>query len=145
MSAGGLGDGRVRLDKWLWAARFFKTRSAATEAVQGGKVHLNGTRAKPARDVRPGDLIEVTVGDTLFTVEVTALAQRRGSATQAALLYNETAESRLRRERLREQRSAAPPPGADMAGGRPSKRDRRRIDALRAASRGRGGGPPPPD
>lgn len=127
-------DGRVRIDKWLWAARFFKTRSAATEAVQGGKVHVNGARAKPARDVRPGDTVEVTVGDTPFTVEVTGLAERRGTAAQAALLYTETPESRARRERLREVRRMAPPPGADMAG-RPSKRDRRRMDALRSPGR----------
>lgn len=133
-------EGRVRVDKWLWAARFFKTRSAATEAVQGGKVHVGGVRAKPARDVRPGDIIELTVGETPFTVEVTGLAERRGSAAQAALLYAETPESRERRERLREIRRMAPPPGADIAGGRPSKRDRRRIDAVRGDAR-RAGGP----
>jgi len=138
-------EGRVRIDKWLWAARFFKTRSAATEAVQGGKVHLNGARAKPARDVRPGDSVEVTVGDTPVTVEVTALAERRGSAAQAALLYSETRESRERRERLRELRRMAPPPGADIAGGRPSKRDRRRMDAMRAGRHGPGGTPPRTD
>jgi ribosome-associated heat shock protein Hsp15 len=136
-------DGRVRIDKWLWAARFFKTRSAATGAVQGGKVHLNGARAKPARDVRPGDLVEVTVGDTPFAVEVTGLADRRGSATQAALLYRETAESRERRERLREQRRLAPALGADISGGRPSKRDRRRLEAVRSADRLRARGRSP--
>ena len=136
-----IGDGRVRVDKWLWAARFFKTRSAATEAVQGGRVHVNGVRAKPARDVRPGDTVELTVGDTPFTVEVTGLAERRGSAAQAALLYTETPESRERRERLREQRRLAPPLGADIVGGRPSKRDRRRLDAIREGGAGRGGRP----
>lgn len=130
-------EGRVRIDKWLWAARFFKTRSAATEAVQGGKVHVGGVRAKPARDVKPGDVIEVTVGETTFTVEVTGLAERRGSAAQAALLYTETPESAERRARQREIRRMAPPPGADLVG-RPSKRDRRRIDAVRGGTRGTG-------
>ncbi|MEQ8834380.1 MAG: RNA-binding S4 domain-containing protein [Miltoncostaeaceae bacterium] len=141
MTPPGLDEGRVRLDKWLWAARFFKTRSAATEAVQGGRVHLNGARAKPARDVRTGDMIEVTVGEATFHVEVTGLADRRGSAAQAALLYRETTESRERRERLREQRRMAAPLGSDLVGGRPEKRDRRRLDALRGGGRGRGGAP----
>ncbi len=133
-----MSEGRVRIDKWLWAARFFKTRSAATEAVQGGKVHVAGVRAKPARDVKPGDVVDVTVGETPFTVEVTGLAERRGSAAQAALLYTETPESVARRERLREVRRMAPPPGADIVGGRPSKRDRRRMDAVREGARGSG-------
>lgn len=127
-------DGRVRIDKWLWAARFFKTRTAATEAVQGGKVQVGGVRAKPARDVRPGDVVHISLGEVPIVVEVQALAERRGSAAQAALLYTETRESRERRERAREQRRLAPPPGADAAG-RPSKRDRRRIDAMRSQSR----------
>jgi ribosome-associated heat shock protein Hsp15 len=122
---------RVRIDKWLWAARFFKTRSLATEAVQGGRVHVDGARVKPARDVRLGDRIEIVMGQTTMAVVVTALADRRGSATAAALLDEETAESVQRRERERELRRLAPPPGADLAG-RPGKRDRRRIEAQRA-------------
>jgi ribosome-associated heat shock protein Hsp15 len=125
---------RVRIDKWLWAARFFKTRSLATEAVQGGRVHVGGARVKPARDVRIGEEIAVTVGDSTTVVVVRALADRRGPATEAARLYEETAESRERRERRREQRRLAPTPGADMHG-RPAKRDRRRIEAMRAARR----------
>lgn len=122
---------RVRIDKWLWAARFFKTRSLATDAVQGGRVHVEGVRAKPARDVRIGETIAVTVGDQTITVVVCALGQRRGPASEAALLYEETAESRERRERRREERRLAPTPGADLRG-RPAKRDRRRIEALRS-------------
>ena len=125
-----MSEDRVRIDKWLWAARFFKTRSLATDAVQGGRVHVDGARVKPARDVRLGDRIEVAVGDSTMTVVVRALGDRRGSATAAALLYEETPESRERREREREQRRLAPAPGSDLQG-RPSKRDRRRIEAQR--------------
>ena len=128
---------RVRIDKWLWAARFFKTRSLATEAVAGGKVHLDDQRVKPARDVHVGDRLQITVGESTVIVVVRALADRRGSATVAATLYDETAESREKREREREQRRLAPAPGADMHG-RPSGRDRRRLEAQRASQRRRG-------
>jgi len=126
----------VRIDKWLWAARFFKTRSLATEAVAGGRVHVEGARAKPARDVRVGETVSVTVGETTTVVVVRALADKRGPASQAALLYDETEDSRLARERRRELRRLAPPLGADMAG-RPSKRDRRRLEAMRGRRRPR--------
>ncbi len=119
---------RVRIDKWLWAARFYKTRSAATDAVNGGRVHVNGVRAKPSKDVVAGDKIELTVGEMPWTVEVTGLADRRGSAAVAATLYRETAES----QKVRAQRSAdrrVRPVGADL-GERPTKRDRRRIEDL---------------
>jgi ribosome-associated heat shock protein Hsp15 len=129
-------EGRVRIDKWLWAARFFKTRSLATEAVAGGRVHVEGARAKPARDVRVGETVSVTVGETTTVVVVRALADKRGPASQAALLYDETEDSRLARERRRELRRLAPPLGADMAG-RPSKRDRRRLEAMRGRRRPR--------
>ena len=95
---------RVRIDKWLWAARFFKTRTLATEAVAGGRVHLDGTRIKPSRDVHVGDRLQITVGESTMSVVVRALGDRRGSATVAALLYDETTESREKREREREQR-----------------------------------------
>jgi ribosome-associated heat shock protein Hsp15 len=132
-----MADDRVRIDKWLWAARFFKTRSLATGAVQGGRVQVEGIRVKASRDVRVGETVAVTVGETTITVVVRALADKRGSAPQAALLYAETDESRRARERRRELRRMAPPPGADLAG-RPSKRDRRRIEAMRGGrSRGR--------
>ena len=123
------GRGNCRLDKWLWAARFFKTRTLATEAVQGGRVHVDGVRAKPARPVRVGEVVEITAGGTAWTVVVRALADKRGSATQAAALYEETPESVERRERRREERRLAPAPGAGAP--RPSKRDRRRIEAMR--------------
>ncbi len=128
----------VRIDKWLWAARFFKTRGLATEAVTGGRVHVNGARVKPAKDVRVGDTVEIRIGVTEWTVEVVELAEKRGPASVAQGLYAETEESRLERERLALQRKAAPPPlGADL-GARPTKQDRRRIEALRKARRGFG-------
>jgi len=125
---------RVRLDKWLWAARFFKTRGLATEAVQGGRVHVEGARAKPAREVRVGEKVEVTIGPVVRTVVVRALSDRRGPASEAARLYEETEASRERRERQAAERRAAPPPGADL-GARPTKRDRRRIEAIRSSLR----------
>ena len=129
---------RVRIDKWLWAARFFKTRGAATEAVGGGHVQVNGVRVKPARDVAPGDRLEIRRGQQRFTVVVTGLAERRGPASVAAELYEETAESIAERERRRAERRLAQPIGADLSA-RPTKRDRRRLDALRAAQRRRPG------
>jgi ribosome-associated heat shock protein Hsp15 len=131
---------RVRIDKWLWAARFFKTRSLATEAVAGGRVHVDGQRVKPAKDVRVGDRLEITIGEATFSVEVLGLADKRGPAAQAQALYAESEESRARREQQRELRRMAPPLGHDLQG-RPSKRDRRRLEAQRAAgSRRRGSG-----
>jgi ribosome-associated heat shock protein Hsp15 len=127
---------RVRIDKWLWAARFFKTRGAATEAVVGGHVHVNGERVKPARDVKVGDRLEIRRGQQRFTVVVTGLAERRGPAAAAAELYEETPESVAERERRREERRLAKPVGADLTA-RPTKRDRRRLDALRRAQRRR--------
>ena len=129
----------VRIDKWLWAARFFKTRRAATEAVSGGRVLVNGVRVKPAKEVRPNDLVEVRVGQAAWTVRVRALADKRGSAAAAAALYEETPESAALREERAQQRRLAAPPGADL-GARPTKRDRRRLEALRRAMRDRGAG-----
>jgi ribosome-associated heat shock protein Hsp15 len=125
---------RVRIDKWLWAARFFKTRSLASDAVAGGHVHVDGERVKPARDVKVGDRLEIRRGQTRFTVVVTALADRRGPASAAAELYEETPESIAAREQHREQRRLAKPVGADLSE-RPTKRDRRRLDALRRGRR----------
>jgi ribosome-associated heat shock protein Hsp15 len=122
---------QVRIDKWLWAARFFKTRSAATDAVLGGHVHVGGVRVKPAREVRAGDTIEIRRDQLRWTVVVTALADRRGSASVASTLYEETAESAEARERHRLERRLAQPLGADL-GARPTKRARRRLEALRA-------------
>jgi ribosome-associated heat shock protein Hsp15 len=125
-----------RLDKWLWCARFFKTRSLATEAVLGGRVHVNGERVKPAKDVAVGDTLEITVATVRRTVVVSALADQRGPASVAATLYEETPESVEARERQALERRLARPLGADL-GARPTKLDRRRLDALRRAQRGR--------
>jgi ribosome-associated heat shock protein Hsp15 len=124
----------VRVDKWLWAARFFKTRGAATEAVLGGHVQVNGARVKPARDVVVGDRLEITRSRGRCTVVVTGLADRRGSASVAATLYDETPESVEERKRRRDERRLARPLGADLSA-RPTKRDRRRLDALRRGQR----------
>lgn len=118
---------RTRLDKWLWAARFYKHRTAATDAVDGGKVKLNGMAVKPAREVKPGDRIEITIEEDVRVVIVRAIADRRGPASVAQTLYEETPDSLARREAARETRKLAATPGADLHG-RPTKRDRRRID-----------------
>jgi ribosome-associated heat shock protein Hsp15 len=121
---------RVRLDKWLWAARFYKTRALAAEAVEGGKVEVNGDRPKRARPLKPGDEVRIRLGPYEHHVVVHALSNRRGPAAEAATLYEETAASREARERLALQlRSAAPPFHHEK--GRPSKKDRRDIDRLR--------------
>jgi len=124
----------VRVDKWLWAARLFKTRSAASHAVLGGRVHLNGERIKPSKLVRAGDMIEVTGRTVRRTLAVTGLADRRGPASVAATLYKETPESLAARERYTIERRLARPLGADL-GTRPTKQARRRLDALRRAER----------
>jgi ribosome-associated heat shock protein Hsp15 len=129
----------VRIDRWLWTARFFKTRGAATDAVGGGRVHLNGARVKPAKDVRAGDTVAVTVGVMRREVVIVALAERRGPATAAQLLYEETPDSIARREQRSVDRRFARPLGADL-GARPTKQDRRRLEALRRAERRRSGG-----
>ena len=129
----------VRIDKWLWAARFFKTRSAATEAVVGGRVHLNGARTKPAKEVRVDDTVEVTIGATRRTVVVRGLAERRGPARDAAALYEETPESVERREEHASLQRLSRPLGADL-GTRPTKQARRRLEALRRAERRRRSG-----
>jgi len=121
---------RVRIDRWLWAARFFKSRGEATEAVLGGHVRLGGERVKPAKEVRVGDTLEIRRGEQRWTVAVAGLAERRGSATVAATLYEETAESLAAREQHRLERRLARPLGADL-GARPTKRARREIEALR--------------
>ena len=117
----------VRIDKWLWAARFFKTRSLATDAVSGGKIKLNGAATKPARDVKAGDRLEVFNGDTRWEVVVRALSEKRGPATEARQLYEETAESIAAREAEQMRRKFTVEPAADIHG-RPTKRDRRRLD-----------------
>lgn len=118
----------VRLDKWLWAARFFKTRSQAKSAIDGGHVRLNGKRAKAAKEVKCGDTLNIRRGWEDFTVEVEGLSDRRGGAVEAAVLYRETDASVEKRERERELRRAA---GLQSSYGRPSKRDRRQMERLR--------------
>jgi len=117
---------KVRVDKWLWAARFFKTRSLAARAVSGGHVHVNGGRVKPARTVQAGDRIRITRGEETFVVTVLALAERRGPAKVARTLYEESEESRLAREEARRERRLIRAP-AVRPRGRPDKRERRKI------------------
>lgn len=122
----------VRVDKWLWAARFFKSRSIAVTAIESGKVTVNGDRVKPARDVKAGDSVRVRLGPYEHTVMVRAVSDRRGPAAQAALLYEETAESREAREKLHWQLKHAAPV-IDRGEGRPTKKDRRNLDKFKGS------------
>jgi len=117
----------VRIDKWLWAARFFKTRSLATDAVDGGKVRLNGERVKPARSVKAGDTLDIDNGSTEWEVVVRDLADKRGSASVAQTLYSETERSIAERQKKAEQRKFFREP-SEAIKGRPTKRDRRQLD-----------------
>jgi ribosome-associated heat shock protein Hsp15 len=115
----------MRIDKWLWAARVFKTRSLAADACDGGKVDINGEAAKPAKQVRGGDRVEITIGDGRRILKVVGLSERRGPATEARLLYEDLtppAPPRIRQAR---------PPYREPGAGRPTKRERREIDRLR--------------
>ncbi|MDB4908977.1 MAG: RNA-binding protein [Gemmatimonadetes bacterium] len=125
---------KTRLDKWLWAARFFKTRSLASDAIDGGKVELNGERAKRAKGVKPGDDVRIKLGAYEHRVTVLALSDRRGPASEAQKLYEELAESRLARERLAEQHRIAPGFAYEERG-RPTKKDRRDLEDLREKKR----------
>jgi ribosome-associated heat shock protein Hsp15 len=122
---------RVRIDKWLWAARFFKTRSLATEAVAGGKVEVNGERAKPAKLVRAGDEVRCRQGPYEYVLVVTGVAERRGSASVAAGLYDERPESRAARERVADQLRLGAGAWTYEEKGRPTKRDRRTLERFR--------------
>ena len=117
---------RQRIDKWLWAARFFKTRSLAAAAVEGGKVKWNAQTVKPARELKPGDELEISAGELRWTVIVRGLNGQRRPAPEARLLYEETAESAARRAQLEEIRRLAPMPGAGLRG-RPTKKAGRLI------------------
>jgi ribosome-associated heat shock protein Hsp15 len=121
----------VRIDKWLWAARFFKTRSLATDAVDTGRVKLDGERVKPARSVKVGDLLDIDNGSTEWQVKVQALSDVRGPAPVAQTLYVETEESILKRQAEAEKRRYFREPAAGISG-RPTKRDRRMIDRSRS-------------
>jgi ribosome-associated heat shock protein Hsp15 len=123
-------DRRVRIDKWLWASRFFKTRSMAAKACDLGRVHVNGQPAKPARDVRPGDMVRVKNESGEFEVEVLLLSDIRGPAPVAQTLYRETDVSREARLLLAEERRMVPQFERTREG-KPSKRDRRKLDRLR--------------
>jgi len=120
----------VRLDKWLWAARFFKTRSLAADAVDGGKVYVNGDRAKPAKSVKPGDELRLRLGPYEHIVIVQGTSERRGPAPEAQRLYAETAASREAREKLHWQLTKAAP-AMEAAPGRPTKQDRRALERFR--------------
>jgi len=120
---------KIRLDKWLWAARFFKTRSLATEAITGGKVHLNKQRVKPAKEVKIGDELAIRKGKMTFTIIVKALSIQRRSAPEAQLLYEETPESLLLREKpaTSQEGTISRPRGL----GRPTKKERRDIERFK--------------
>lgn len=120
----------MRLDKWLWAARFYKTRTLAADAVEGGKVKLNGVAVKPAKEVRAGDRIHARTGAQEFDVVVMAVSDQRRPAAEARLLYEETPESVEERARAAELRRLTPSPSA-VSKGRPTKRDRRQITRFR--------------
>ena len=117
----------LRIDKWLWAARFYKTRSLATEEVAKHRVQVNGQDVKPAREIKPGDTLRLRQGPVERTVVVKGLSAVRGPAPVAQLLYEETAESLLARSQAAEQRRLAPEPAQSIEQGRPTKRDRRQM------------------
>ncbi len=121
----------MRLDKWLWCARFYKTRSLAVEEIGKGRVTVNGQNAKASRELRAGDTVALRQGPVARTVVVRGLMPSRGPASVAQGLYAETAQSLAERERLAEQRRLAPEPAATLTEGRPTKRDRRDIDRTR--------------
>lgn len=118
----------VRLDKWLWAARFYKTRSLATQEIDKGRVQVNGQTAKPARELKPGDLLEIRqTALSPRSIKVVALSHVRGPAPVAQALYEETPESIARREEAARQRRETPEPALAIEQGRPTKRDRRKL------------------
>ena len=117
---------RVRLDRWLWAARFFKTRALSAAAVAGGKVQVNGTRANPAKQLQAGDALRIRIGPYDWLVTVRALSERRGPSRDAQLLYDESPEGRAARERLAQAHKIAPTP-TYQGKGRPTKKERREL------------------
>lgn len=122
---------RLRIDKWLWAARFYKTRTLASEEIDKGRVEVNGQPAKPAREVKVGDQVSLRQGPVRRTILVKGLSGVRGPAPVAQMLYEETAESIQSRERAAEQRRLAPEPALSIEQGRPTKRGRRELDDAR--------------
>jgi len=119
----------MRLDKWLWAARFYKTRSLAQQAIAAGRVKLNDARIKPAHELKPGDALAIRVGDFEWQIMVKALSDKRGPADAARQLYEESAASRMERERRQDLRRWGAEPASSLKG-RPTKRDRRRIEGF---------------
>ncbi len=117
---------KLRIDKWLWAARFFKTRSLACQAVEGGRVKLGGERIKPSKEIRPGDRLAIQIGEMSWDITVLGLSDRRGPAETARTLYTEDESSRARREQQASERRLCQNPSAEIKG-RPTKRDRRMI------------------
>jgi ribosome-associated heat shock protein Hsp15 len=122
---------RLRIDKWLWAARFYKTRGLACDEIDKGRVHVNGSVAKPAREVKVGDLIQVRIGTLSRSLNVTAISDKRGPAPVAALLFQETEASVKQRKLAAEQHRLAPEPALSQGQSRPTKRDRRDGEKLR--------------
>ena len=127
--------GRLRIDKWLWAARFYKTRGLATEEIDKGRVHLNGVAVKPAREVKVGDTLQIRMqqrtGIMMRTVTVLMVSDKRGPAPVAALLFAETAESQALRAAAAEAHRLSPEPALSQIQGRPTKRDRRSVEQVR--------------
>lgn len=121
---------KLRVDKWLWAARFYKTRSLACDEIDKGRVQVNGVTVKPARELKVGDSVRVRMSSVTRTFTVQAISDKRGPATQAALLYAETAESIRQRQQAAEQRRLAPEPALSLTHGRPTKRERRDSEKL---------------
>ena len=131
------GEARVRLDKWLWAARFFKTRGLATEAVSGGRVHVDGSRVKPSRNISVGQTLEITKGPFEFVVQIEALSSRRGPAPVARTLYTESRASIAKREELASKlKTDRLVSRGEQLAGRPSKRDRRLLQKIKGRDSG---------
>ncbi|QIM50219.1 RNA-binding S4 domain-containing protein [Pusillimonas sp. DMV24BSW_D] len=122
---------KLRIDKWLWAARFYKTRSLAVQEINKGRIVVNGQTAKPAREVAPGDTVVVRKEDPAIIITVKGISNIRGPAPKAQELYEETAESIAAREKAAEMRRLAPEPSIDLRMGRPTKRDRRDLSRFR--------------
>ncbi|MBC7202839.1 MAG: RNA-binding S4 domain-containing protein [Pusillimonas sp.] len=122
---------KLRIDKWLWAARFYKTRSLAAQEINKGRIIVNGQTAKPSREVSPGDIVTIRKEDPAIVVTVQAISAIRGSAPKARELYEETAESVTAREKAAEMQRLAPEPSIDLRMGRPTKRDRRELSRFR--------------
>ena len=122
---------KLRIDKWLWAARFYKTRSLASDEINNGRVQVNGAVVKPARELKCGDSIQLRNGSVVRTVTVLGISDKRGPGQQAASLYQETVESVQQRQQAAEQRRLAPEPALTLLQGRPTKRDRRDTEKLR--------------